>query len=51
MKPVALLTIALVLSWVCFGAESPPRDPRLQQVADVPGLPRVLLLGDSISIG
>lgn len=28
-----------------------PATPALQPVADVPGLPRVLLLGDSISIG
>ena len=28
-----------------------PADPALAQVADVPGLPRVLLIGDSISIG
>lgn len=28
-----------------------PKDPALIDVADVPGLPRVLLIGDSISIG
>jgi acyl-CoA thioesterase-1 len=28
-----------------------PRDPSLVEVADVPGLPRVLLIGDSISMG
>jgi acyl-CoA thioesterase-1 len=28
-----------------------PADPALAEVADVPGLPRVLLIGDSISIG
>lgn len=28
-----------------------PVDPALKDVADVPGLPRVLLIGDSISIG
>lgn len=28
-----------------------PRDPALVEVADVPGLPRVLLIGDSISMG
>jgi len=28
-----------------------PRNPALVEVADVPGLPRVLLLGDSISMG
>ena len=33
--------------------KSPPRpmDPSLNEVADVPGLPRVLLIGDSISMG
>jgi lysophospholipase L1-like esterase len=28
-----------------------PKDPALVEVADVPGLPRVLLIGDSISMG
>ena len=28
-----------------------PQDPALVEVADVPGLPRVLLIGDSISMG
>jgi acyl-CoA thioesterase-1 len=28
-----------------------PKDPSLADVADVPGLPRVLLIGDSISMG
>ncbi len=28
-----------------------PKDPALIDVADVPGLPRVLLIGDSISVG
>ena len=35
------------------GAKAPakPVDPSLVEVADVPGLPRVLLIGDSISMG
>lgn len=32
-------------------APQPPREPALLPVEDQPGLPRVLLLGDSISIG
>ena len=34
------------------GAKAPakPIDPSLVEVSDVPGLPRVLLIGDSISI-
>ena len=35
------------------GAKAPakPIDPSLVEVSDVPGLPRVLLIGDSISMG
>jgi len=29
----------------------PPKDPALAEITDVPGLPRVLLIGDSISMG
>lgn len=32
-------------------APAKPRDPALIEIADVPGLPRVLLIGDSISMG
>jgi acyl-CoA thioesterase-1 len=52
---------ALGLSSVCTaqnlepaqGKKAPPRpvDPSLVEVADAPGLPRVLLIGDSISMG
>lgn len=42
------LLILFVLSGVVFGA--PPKGP-LKQVEDVEGLPRVLLIGDSISMG
>jgi hypothetical protein len=51
MKHVSLLAFAVALSCVSSGADSQARDPRLQRIVDVPGLPRVLLLGDSISIG
>lgn len=53
MTMIRSLPLLLFLSLVgtALGADSPPRDPRVQKVDDVPGLPRVLLLGDSISIG
>src|SRR4051812_27067010 len=41
---LALLSVAF-----CFGQSAP--DPALRQIEDVPGLPRILLIGDSISIG
>lgn len=45
-KALVLLTLALVQSV----SAAPPKDP-LMQVKDVEGLPRVLLIGDSISMG
>jgi acyl-CoA thioesterase-1 len=61
--PIIALTIGLIgiTNYVCNAADSPARtaaqkpkpaepDP-LVQVKDVEGLPRVLLIGDSISIG
>lgn len=62
MKPAHLfaalsLVIAIVLpsiadqSKVKKPAEKPKPDPSLQPIVDEPGLPRVLLIGDSISIG
>lgn len=50
-RALLLLAIASAIRFTAFGADAPARDPRLQQVVDVPDLPRVLLLGDSISIG
>ncbi|HEY0945654.1 MAG TPA: SGNH/GDSL hydrolase family protein [Opitutaceae bacterium] len=45
--------------WASLGAQepakpapaAPAKDPALVQIADEPGLPRVLLIGDSISMG
>ncbi|BDC47772.1 hypothetical protein F183_A00880 [Bryobacterales bacterium F-183] len=46
---VAILTGALLLAQQ--QQPPPPPDPALLPVADTPGLPRILLIGDSISIG
>jgi lysophospholipase L1-like esterase len=43
LRSIALLALAAV----CFGQPN----PAFREVPDVPGLPRVLLIGDSISIG
>jgi acyl-CoA thioesterase-1 len=43
LRSIALLAFACI----CFGQPN----PALREVPDVPGLPRVLLIGDSISIG
>ena len=50
--------LVLLLAGVASGADTvkkparvKPPNPALQPVADVPGLPRVLLIGDSISMG
>jgi acyl-CoA thioesterase-1 len=59
MKNLLLLTLALLLTaTVSHSAEKktapkkkPAPNPALAPIADVPGLPRVLLIGDSISIG
>jgi lysophospholipase L1-like esterase len=39
--------------WIAFttAQPQPPQHPSLEPVEDVPGLPRVLLIGDSISMG
>jgi len=52
----SFLGITFLLSAVGAAAQTPaPKkkapDPAYAQIADVPGLPRVLLIGDSISIG
>ena len=43
LRSIALLAFACI----CFGQPN----PAFREVPDVPGLPRVLLIGDSISIG
>jgi lysophospholipase L1-like esterase len=64
MKPVYSYAITVIAALASIAASSqnlepakaaqPPakaKDPALVEVADVPGLPRVLLIGDSISMG
>jgi hypothetical protein len=62
MRTIRFLILAFVVSaaWAASsdeplpaGKKAPakPSDPALVDVPDVPGLPRVLLIGDSISIG
>jgi hypothetical protein len=41
----------LLAAGCCFGQTAAPPDPAFRQIDDTPGLPRVLLIGDSISIG
>jgi hypothetical protein len=41
----------LLAAGCCLGQVATPPDPALRQIDDTPGLPRVLLIGDSISIG
>ena len=57
-KSFALLGLIVAIVSVSSGAERKPAatpakkpDPAFAKVADTPGLPRVLLIGDSISIG
>jgi lysophospholipase L1-like esterase len=54
LLPAFFLAAALGLSTPALAAETkakPVPDPALAPIVDVPGLPRVLLIGDSISIG
>ena len=37
--------------WIALSTTQPPQHPSLEPVEDVAGLPRVLLIGDSISMG
>jgi hypothetical protein len=41
----------LLAAGYCFGQTAAPPNPAFRQIEDKPGLPRVLLIGDSISIG
>lgn len=47
---VCTLSVTILWADLTSGAER-RRDPAMEPVEDVPGLPRVLLIGDSISIG
>jgi len=62
MKPLIALMLSLLLSGIALAQTATPLSPvekhvdvqlspSLRPVADVPGLPRVLLIGDSISMG
>jgi hypothetical protein len=44
-------TLFLLAAGCCFGQPAAPPNPAFRQIEDSPGLPRVLLIGDSISIG
>jgi len=41
----------LIGAVLCFGQTAPVPNPAFRQIQETPGLPRVLLIGDSISIG
>jgi hypothetical protein len=41
----------LFLAAIGFGQTTTPPNPAFREIQDTPGLPRVLLIGDSISIG
>src|ERR1041384_4295730 len=43
--------ILLAAAGLCLGQPAPAPNPAFREIQDVPGLPRVLLIGDSISIG
>ncbi len=59
MKCSVLLCVSLMMTTVVFAAEKKKtsdrpakgRNPAMSEVEDIPGLPRVLLIGDSISVG
>src|SRR3979411_103345 len=40
----------LLLAAIGFGQTTTPPNPAFREIQDAPGLPRVLLIGDSISI-
>ncbi len=46
-----LAPVLLLVSGLLLPAQTPPKNPAYAAVKDDPGLPRVLLIGDSISIG
>jgi hypothetical protein len=43
--------LLLLAAGICFAQTTAPPNPAFRQIDDTPGLPRVLLIGDSISIG
>ncbi len=51
MKPPTAYRLALVFAVSLTSGQIFAKNPAFQPVEDVPGLPRVLLIGDSISIG
>ena len=48
---ITLLVFLFAATVLVFGQQPAPPNPALQPIQDTPGLPRVLLIGDSISIG
>jgi lysophospholipase L1-like esterase len=50
-RHVSLTTVLLLVTALASAQQQPALDPALQPIQEVPGLPRVLLIGDSISIG
>ena len=48
---IALAFVPLLLVTASAEATKPKQDPALIDVADEPGLPRVLIIGDSVSMG
>lgn len=50
MKRLRFLLPAVALA-ISFAPTQPKQEPALREMADTPGLPRVLLVGDSISMG
>ena len=51
MRPVTSLTLAAAAFLLCGGVRAQNPNPAFAEVTDDPALPRVLLIGDSISIG
>jgi lysophospholipase L1-like esterase len=43
--------LILLAAALCFGQDASTPNPAFRKIEDTPGLPRVLLIGDSISIG
>lgn len=41
----------LIGAALCYGQNAATPNPAYREIKDAPGLPRVLLIGDSISIG
>ena len=51
MRSVFLIAIAAALTLTIASATGQTPNPAYASITDTPGLPRVLLIGDSISVG